>query len=156
TTAELIEGDRAYLRAVLDCWLDPGSHDRDTVRMARARARVARTNIEAAVQRALDEPARKPSGLGTTHAIGVLASLRRLADGGLALEAYLDDVDSPAPPEARILAEQLDTALAELARAAREHRVPGPLPPLREAQQALSARIGATAPLSEETDRIVN
>ena len=141
---------------MLACWLDPASQDRDALRGARARARVARTNTEAAVQRALDEPSGKPTGLGTTEATSLLASLRRLADGGLALEAYLEDAVSPAPPEARLLAHQLDTALAELARATREHRAPGPLPPLRETQQELSARVGATAPLAEETDRIVN
>jgi uncharacterized membrane protein YccC len=156
TTAELIEEDRAFLHAVLACWLDPGSEDRDEVRVARARGRVARTNMEAAIQRALDEPAGKPTGLGTTQAIGVLANLRRLADGGLTLEAYLEDGVSPAPPEARALSQQLDIALAELSRAAREHQVPQALPPLRQTQQALSARIGATAPLAQETDRIVN
>jgi uncharacterized membrane protein YccC len=156
TTAELIEGDRAFLRAVLDCWLDPASADRDAMRRARAKARVDRTNTEAAVQRALDEPTGRRSGWRAQQATGVLASLRRLADGGLALEAYLEDGVSPAPAEARVLADQLDTALAELARAEREHRAPGTLPPLREAQQRLSARVGATSPLAEETDRIVN
>jgi uncharacterized membrane protein YccC len=156
TIAGLIDADRGFLIALLACWQDPATQDRDAVRRARAQARVARTNAEAAVQRALDEPAGKRAGLGTTEATSLLASLRRLADGGLALEAYLEDASSPAPPEARTLAEHLDTALAELAQATREHRAPGPLPPLRETQQALSARVGATAPLAEETDRIVN
>jgi uncharacterized membrane protein YccC len=156
TTAELIEGDRAFLSALLACWLDPAGQDREAVRRARARARVARTNTEAAVQRALDEPARKLGGLDATKAADVLASLRRFADGCLALEAYLEDAVAPAPAEARALGEQLDAAMAELARATQEHRAPGPLPPLRQTQQALSARVGATAPLAEETDRIVN
>jgi uncharacterized membrane protein YccC len=156
TTAELIERDRAFVSGLLACWLDPVSPDREELSRARARARVARTNTEAAVQRALGEPARNRTGFGAAQATGVLASLRRFADGCLALEAYLEDAESPAPPEARVLAEQLDTALAELAGAAREHRAPASLPPLRETQQALSARVGATAPLAEETDRIVN
>ncbi|HEY2259603.1 MAG TPA: FUSC family protein [Solirubrobacteraceae bacterium] len=156
TAAELIDADRAFLRAVLAGWLHPTAWDRDEVRRARGRGRVARTNTEAAVQRALDEPAGKPTGMGSAQASGLLASLRRLADGALALEAYLDQGVSPAPAEAGILAEQLDSALAELALAAHQHRRPGPLPPLRETQQALSARVGATAPLAEETDRIVN
>jgi uncharacterized membrane protein YccC len=158
TTGELIEADREFLRAVLARWLDPGAADDERVRRARARARVARTNTEAAVQRALDEPAGRHArrrGLPAAQAASVLASLRRLADGALALEAYLDDPVSPAPPEARVLAEQIDSALADLARSAREGRPPAPLPPLAESQQALSARIGATAPLAEETDAIV-
>jgi uncharacterized membrane protein YccC len=156
TTAELIDADRTFLHAVLACWLDPASGDRDEVRRARAVARVARTNTEAAVQRALDEPTGRRAGTGPAQAARVLASLRRFADGGLALEAYLDDTVSPAPAQARVLAEQLDTALSELALAERQHRPPGPLPPLREAQQALSTRVGATTPLAEETDLIVN
>jgi uncharacterized membrane protein YccC len=156
TVAGLIEGDRAFLAAVLACWLDPSTQDQDAVRVARARARVARTNTEAAVQRALDEPARRPTGLGSARATDVLPALRRMADGGLALEAYLEDASAPAPAEAVLLTHQLDSALAELARATREHRMPEPLPPLRETQQALSARVGPTAPLAEETDRIVN
>jgi uncharacterized membrane protein YccC len=156
TIADLIEADADFLRTLLACWCEPSGQDREAVRRARARARVARTNTEAAVQRALDEPAGGPPGLGTSEATGLLASLRRLADGALALEAYLDDASAPAPREAQLLAEQLDTALAELADATREQRAPRPLPPLRETQQQLSARVGATAPLAEETDRIVN
>lgn len=162
TVAEMIEADRAYLRAVLGAWLDPGSRDRDSERQARLRARVARTNTEAALQRALDEPARGGTGFGTAEVAGVLASLRRFADGALALVAYLEDSVAAAPPaggaqlEARALAGQLDAALAELAAAARECRAPRPLPALRATQQALSSQIGRTTPLAEETDRIVN
>ncbi len=156
TLAELIDADRGYLKALLACWLDPAAHDRDGIRLPRGRARVARTNAEAAVQRALDEPSGKRTTLDNAEATSLLASLRRMADGALALEAYLDDARAPAPREAGLLAGQLDAALTELESATREHRAPGPLPPLRETQQELSARVGATAPLAEETDRIVN
>jgi uncharacterized membrane protein YccC len=155
TTAELIDADRAFLRAVLACWLDPAGGDREQMRAARPRARVARTNTEAAVQRALGEPKGKRPGLPAAEAAAVLASLRRLADGALTLEAYLDDDVPAAPAQAAVLADQLDTALTELARAARECRAPSPLPPLVETQQTLSEQIGRTTPLAEETDRIV-
>ncbi|HEY1592533.1 MAG TPA: FUSC family protein [Solirubrobacteraceae bacterium] len=156
TLAELTDADRGYLNALLTCWLDPATQDRDAIRAARGLARLARTNAEAAVQRALDEPSGNRTMLGTTQATSLLASLRRMVDGALALEAYLDDARAPAPREAGLLAGQLDAALVELADATRRHRPPGPLPPLRETQQELSARVGATAPLAEETDRIVN
>jgi uncharacterized membrane protein YccC len=156
TLADLIEADRGYLSAVLACWLDPLSQDPDALREARARGRVARTNTEAAIQRALEEPAGRGTGMQLAEATSLLASLRRLADGGLALEAYLKDAASPAPPQTRLLADQLDTALAELAHATQQHRAPGTLPPLRETQQEVSAKVGASAPLAEETDRIVN
>ncbi len=162
TVAEMIESDRAYLRAVLGAWLDAGSLALDAERQARVRARVARTNAEAALQEALDEPARARTGLGTAEVAGVMASLRRLVDGALALWAYLEDSVAAALPEgraqleARALADRLDAALAELAAASRERRAPHSLPPLRDTQQALSSQIGRTAPLAEETDRIVN
>ena len=57
---------------------------------------------------------------------------------------------------ARTLADQLDATLAELAAAAREHRAPSDLPPLRETQQEFAALVGPAAPLAEETDRMVN
>jgi uncharacterized membrane protein YccC len=156
TTAALIEGDRAYLHSVFASWFDQGAADNEAVRSARTRARVARTNAEASVQRALFEPIRNRAGFGTADATGILASLRRFADGALALEAHFEQDRPAAPSEARALADELETALAELASAARERRAPDTLPPLRETQQALAARVGRDAPLSEETDRIVN
>jgi hypothetical protein len=51
---------------------------------ARAGARGTRTNIEAAVQRALSEPGHPGDGFGTGAAAGVLANMRRLADGASA------------------------------------------------------------------------
>lgn len=156
TTAELIEADRAYLHALFESWLDPGARGSEDVRSARARARVARTNTEASVQRALFEPTGNRAGFGTAGAAGMLASLRRFADGALALEAYLEDGGPAAPPEARALADQLDATLGELADAARQRRAPEGLPPLRETQQALATRVGRAAPLAEETDRMVN
>ena len=122
---------------------------------ARAAARLARTNTAASVQRALLEPTGRYTAFGTDQATGILSSTRRFADGALALEAYLEDDPPPAPPEARTLAVQLDATFDELACAAREHRAPGPLPPLRQTQQALAAVAGQTSPLAEETDRMV-
>ena len=156
TAAELIEADRAYVRALLSSWLEPIGRSRETVRSARAHARLARTNAEASVQRALLEPTRTRRGFGTASATGLLTSLHRLADGALALDAYLQQGAPTAPPEARVLARQLDAALTELARAAHERRRPTELPDLPETQQALAARLGATTPLVEETDRMVN
>lgn len=154
--AALTEADRVYLHRLFRSWLQRGAGDSEAVRSARARARVARTNAEAAVQRALFEPGRDRVGFGTADATGILASLRRFADGALALEAHLEEDSPPAPPEARRLADELDAALAELASAMRERRAPAALPPLRETHQAMAARVGREAPLAEETDRIVN
>jgi uncharacterized membrane protein YccC len=155
TTADLIEADRVYVRALLSSWFDDGK-GRDAVADARARARLARTNTEASVQRALLDPSARRSQFGTDRASGTLTSMRRFADAALALEAYFDDELPPAPPVAWTLADQLDATLAELAAAAREHRAPSGLPPLRTTQQELAALVGPAVPLAEETDRMVN
>ena len=155
TTADLIEADRVYVRALLGSWFAGGKR-RDAVAAARARARLARTNTEASVQRALLEPELRHAQFGTDRATGILTSMRRFADAALALEAYFDDELPPVPPVARTLADQLDATLAELAAAAREHRAPSDLPRLRETQQELVALVGPAAPLAEETDRMVN
>jgi uncharacterized membrane protein YccC len=156
TMADLIEADRGYVRALFSCWLEPARVSRDAVRGARIHARIARTNTEALVQRTLLEPDRQHVGFGTAGATGILTSLRRFADGALALEAYLDDGAPDTPPETRRFADQLDATMAELARSAREHRPPSGLPPLRATQQALVAEAGPAATLAEETDRMVN
>jgi hypothetical protein len=155
TTADLIEADRVYVHALLGSWFD-GGKGRDAVAAARARARLARTNTEASVQRALLEPEIRRAQFGTDRATGILTSMRRFADGALALEAYFEDELPPAPPVARTLADQLDATLAEVAAAAREHRAPSGLPPLRETQQELAALVGPALPVAEETDRMVN
>ena len=156
TTAELIDADRAYVRTLLESWLGPARYPHEAVSSARAHARLARTNAEALVQRALLEPEGHHTQFGTNAATGILTSLRRFADGALALEAYLEDDPPVPPPQARAFADQLDAAMRELAAAARDHRAPGALPPLRQTQQALAARVGSGAPIAEETDRMVN
>ena len=155
TTADLIEADRAYVHALLGSWFD-GGKGRDAVAAARDRARLARTNTEASVQRALLEPDIRRAQFGADRATGILTSMRRFADGALALEAYFEDELPPAPPVARTLADQMDATLAEVAAAAREHRAPSVLPPLRETQQELAALVGPAVPVAEETDRMVN
>src|SRR5437763_5607842 len=155
TTAALIDCDRAYLQSVFESWFDQGAQGDEAVRSTRTRARVARTNAEASVQRTLFEPTRNEVGFGTADATGILASLRRFADGALALEAHFEEDKPAVPAEARALADELDTALAEPASAARERRAPEMMPPLRETQQALAGRVGLEVPLTEETDRLV-
>jgi hypothetical protein len=86
----------------------------------------------------------------------VLANMRRLADGAVALEADVPDTPQGAAPEAQMLARELDRTMLELAAAAREHRAPEPAAALRQAHQRLSRAAGPTAPLVTETDRMVD
>jgi uncharacterized membrane protein YccC len=156
TMSDLLQAERGYIHALFASWLEPDADGRAAVRAARTRARVARTNTEAAVQRAMLEPTRTQAGFGTAGATGVLTGLRRFADGALGIEAYLDGGVPPAPGEVRPLALQVEAALEELADAARARRAPGELPPVRETQQALAAEVGSATPVAEETDRMVN
>jgi uncharacterized membrane protein YccC len=155
TIAEGIDESRRYVDAVLAWWLDPTPARRRTIELTRAGARVTRTNVEAAVHRALSEPGHG-GGFGTSAAAGLLANMRRLADGAVALEADRPDTPRGAAPEARTLARELDRTMVELAAAARERRPPQTGAALRRAHQQLSRAAGPTAPLVTETDRMVD
>jgi len=153
--ADLIAADRKYLAGVLGAWVDPATYDPDALHEVRLAGRRARTEAEASVQRAQAEPAKHRGDIDT--ALDVLASLRRLADGTLALEAVLEDEHArTAHPEVGTLARELDGALAALEAAERDGRRAPPLPPLRAEHDALAAAEPANAPIALETDRMVN
>jgi uncharacterized membrane protein YccC len=152
--AELIDADRKYAAAVLNACIDPGRYDGDALHDARLNGRRARTEAEASVQVAQAEPRKHRGDIDTD--LDVLASLRRFADGALALEAILeDDAARSARPALRSLAHDLDDALAELAAVERNGgalRLPG----LRAEHDALARAEGADSPVAQETDRMVN
>lgn len=152
--AELIDADRRYAAAVLNACIDPARYDGDALHDARIGGRRARTEAEASVQVAQAEPRKHRGDIDTD--LDVLASLRRFADGALALEAILeDDAARSARPALRPLAHDLDDALAELAAVERNGgtlRLPG----LRAEHDALARAEGADSPVAQETDRMVN
>ena len=156
TMADLIEADRGYVRALFSCWLEPARVSRDVVRDADTRPHRPHEYRGAGATDML-EPERHHVGFGTAGATGILTSLRRFADGALALEAYLEDGAPDTPPETRPFADQLDATMAEKAGTiCPRASTPSDLPPLRATQQALAAEAGPAAPLTEETDRMVN
>jgi uncharacterized membrane protein YccC len=147
--------DRTYLAAVLGAWVDPATYDAGALHEVRLHGRRARTEAEASVQVAQAEPSKHRGDIDA--ALDVLASLRRLADGTLALEAVLEDEQArTAHPEVGPLAHELERALAALEAAERDGRRPPPLPPLRAEHDALAAAEPANAPIALETDRMVN
>src|SRR5436190_9715776 len=152
--ADLIESHRRYAAAVLNACIDPARYDSGALHDARVHGRRARTEAEASVQMAQAEPQQHRGDIDTD--LDILASLRRLADGTLALEAILEDAPArTARPALRPLADDLNDTLAELAAVERDGGALR-LPALREEHDTLAAAEGADSPVAEETDRIVN
>src|SRR4029079_11004307 len=101
----------------------PATYDPDALHEVRLAGRRARTEAEASVQRAQAEPAKHRGDIDT--ALDVLASLRRLADGTLALEAVLEDEHArTAHPEVGTLARELDGRPSALEAGARQRHRP--------------------------------
>jgi uncharacterized membrane protein YccC len=151
--ADLIEADRRYLAAILDAYVDPSRYDQEAIHGRRLEARRKRTAAEASVQTAQAEPASHRGDIDQD--LTLLASLRRLADGALGLEAALEDEATRTPrPDLRTLAGDLETSLDQLAAAEREGTRAAPLPQLRAEQEGLTEPDDSI--VVEETDRIVN
>jgi uncharacterized membrane protein YccC len=152
--ADLIDAHRRYAAVVLNACIDPARYDGDALHDARLSGRRARTEAEASVQVAQAEPQKHRGDIDTD--LDVLASLRRLADSTLALEAILEDAPArTARPALRPLAHDLDDALAELAAVERNGGALR-LPPLRDEHDTLARAEGADSPVAQETDLMVN
>jgi uncharacterized membrane protein YccC len=122
----------------------------------RAAGRLARTNLEAAIQRSLAEPG--TSVEATARLQGILASCRRLAHALLALEAALGDGTPSAP--LRQLAADIEATLTRLTSLLRGSTSPAePWPDLRQDHRALMQSAGpdeSQSLLVIEADRITN
>ena len=160
TLAQLLDAYRNYFRAVRDRYVRPDdarSHEVDASRLA---GRVARTNLEASVERLRAEPGVDAHWLELLDAM--LASSHRFAHAVMALEAGLMR-SNPVAPRAEFLAfaNNIELTLYSLASALRGSRLhPGELPDLRASHHAL---IHAGDPLTEryalvnvEADRMTN
>src|SRR5919204_277828 len=153
--ADLIDANRSYVRAVLSACIDPARHDADAPHEARPGGRRARTEAEASVQLAQAEPQKHRGDIDTD--LDILASLRRLADGTLALEAGLEDAPARTErPALRPPPHDPPGALAELAAVERNGGRAPRLPALRAEHDALAASEPADSPIAFETDRMVN
>lgn len=164
--AQMLEADRAYFASVMDAYLNQEGPALSTLREQRMRARLARSNAEAAVQRSLSDPARYHAN--TKVALGVLESTHRLMRSALTLEALRKDA-RPSHEQAELgaLSADVQKALRMLAGMVEEGdgAAGAPLLPLRNDQQALAERLAtpdqkgepaANAFLAAETERIVD
>jgi uncharacterized membrane protein YccC len=158
--AKVLERDRDYGGIVLGAYNDPAARDDRAILEAQLAVRLARTNAETSVDRMLAEPVHART-VTVRVALGILAATRRFGLAALTLQSRLPRAAAVNDPQLEALRAALDTSLAQLAQALREHTVPPELPPLRDLQIALKETLTLTAPreasmLVSETDLLVD
>jgi uncharacterized membrane protein YccC len=158
--ANLLDAYRQYFHVVRKSYLLPDSDFAHELERARMAGRLARSNLEASIDRLSTEPGVSSDDLGLLTAM--LASSHRLAHAMMALEAGLGrSRPVPALAEFRRFANHTELTLHSLASALRGSPLSvRDLPDLREDHHAL---VHAGDPLMErhalvnvETDRITN
>ncbi|GCE30777.1 hypothetical protein KDA_62610 [Dictyobacter alpinus] len=93
--ADRLETLQHYYARVMDAYIDPDHYDPEDIHQARKQAHLARTNAEAAINRALNEPERYPFDKNISQ--GLIANADQLAKNLIALEAYLLNMPSHSP-----------------------------------------------------------
>ena len=158
--AQMLDAYRAYFRAIRESYLQTGVADADELDRTRVAGRLARSNLEASVDRWSGEPGNTTAT--TTLLAAILANSRRLAHAMMALEAGLAQSDPDPPrPAFRTLANHIEVTLYSLAAALRGSPLSrGDLPDLREDHHALIGSPDAVTTrytlVNVETDRIAN
>jgi uncharacterized membrane protein YccC len=135
--ARMLDAYRAYFRAIRESYENPGKALAQELDRTRVPGRLARSNLEASIERLSAEPGATPEKLQLLN--GILASSHRLVHALMALEAGLSDSD-PAPPRAAFgpFASDLELTLFYLASILRGSTVSSEaLPDLREDHNAL-------------------
>jgi uncharacterized membrane protein YccC len=160
TVARMLDAYREYFRAIRTNYENPERPAALELDGARQAGRLARSNVEASIDRLFGEPG--ISALTTQSLSGILASSHRLAHALMALEAGLASSHPvPARPAFRPFADHMELSLYYLSAALRGSPLPlGQLPDLREDHHAL-VRSGDSlteryALVNVETDRITN
>ena len=147
--AKMLDGYRLYFRAIREVRVSPQHAD-----AARLASRLARTNLEASIDRLFAEPGTTSA---TTSALsGVLASSHRLLHALISLEAGLA-AGGQTGPGFDAFANHVETSLFYLAGILRGSRLGrADLPDLREDHYALVQAGENSALVRVETDRITN
>ncbi len=158
--ARLLDAYREYFQAIHLGYSSPGASPSPELDRARQRARVARSNLEASIERLEAEPGRSVEVLAGLS--GILANSHRLAHALMALEAGLANSRAVAAREMFApFANAVELTLYHLAAFLRGSPLnAADLPDLREAHTALTESGGASidrhALVNVETDRITN
>ena len=155
--ARLLDAYRDYFRTISQAYLKPEAPPPE-LDSARQAARLARSNLEASVDRLSAEP--YPTKLAALN--DMLASSHRLVHALMALEAGLYQSKFVTPREAfRTFSHDVERTLYFLAASLRGSAIhPGDLPDLREDHNALlrsgDAQVERYALVNIETDRVTN
>ncbi|MGI8989653.1 MAG: FUSC family protein [Bryobacteraceae bacterium] len=160
TLALLLDAYRDYFRAVCQGYLDPaGSFEKERNRTRQA-GRLARSNLEAAVDRLAAEPGASAAALEELSSM--LASSHRVVHSFMALEAGLSNREPvPARGAFRQFVNDVERTLYFLGAKLRGSKIlPGDLPALRESHRQL-IKSGDSPTESHdlvnvETDRLTN
>jgi uncharacterized membrane protein YccC len=142
--ADMLDSYRAYFDALMDALANPAGLADSRLSRSRLRARLARSNADASVDRLFAEP--RGSRRERSTATRLLATSRRFTRAAMALEAGLHaKVDHAAwPRELVIFARDVDVTLVALTSALRGQRAAlESLPDLRADQEALRAVLEA-------------
>ncbi len=153
--AQALDAYRNYFRAIRSSYLFPGAPAVGELDRTRIAGRVARTNVEASIDRLRVEPGTSAETVSRFNSI--LATSLRLAHALMALESGLYG-GVPAPPEETFqpFADHVELILSHLAAALRgSPPTVDSLPDLREDHRKL-VQSGAAAFIAVETDRITN
>jgi uncharacterized membrane protein YccC len=155
--ARLLDAYRDYFRLISEAYLKPEAPPQ-ALDGARQAARLARSNLEASVDRLSAEP--YPSQLAALN--DMLASSHRLVHALMALEAGLHQSNFVPPRDAfRAFSHDVERTLYFLSASLRGSPIhPGDLPDLREDHQALlrsgDSHVERYALVNIETDRVTN
>jgi uncharacterized membrane protein YccC len=150
--AARLDAQRHYFAAVMNAFIDPSRYNAGQIEQLRRAARLARSNAEASVQRALNEPARRQGDPDIIY--GLLVASDSLAKGLLGLEAQLYETPERQPlPELKPFAEEVSGALEKLSASIRqgellEAPVKLTLHRLEGSRKAIEARGGPVADLT--------
>jgi uncharacterized membrane protein YccC len=154
--AALLDAYRQYYGVLMKTYLDheQPEDELDNLRLA---ARLARSNLEAAVERYRAEPGASPDAL--QRIMAMLASSHRFAHALMTIEAELAANPSRSlPPASRDFFDAVYRTQGLLVNTLRGSRpTPGEFPDLRDAHTHLLVSIGSEfVLLATETDRIAN
>ena len=162
--AVLLEDQGQYAAALLRAYSRPAASDPAHLRSLQLEGRRAHSDADASALRLIDEPPKPPMTAELARAL--IAETDRLATAELILQAAVSaDGQADAVPSAQAgpgqapidrLAAGLGAASDVLARSLRALKPPGPLPPLRQLQAAVSGQPDADRVVLTTTDAIVD
>jgi uncharacterized membrane protein YccC len=158
--AKMLDAYREYFRRVSRVYAQPALRDEDELDASRLAARLARSNVEASIDRMSAEPGLPPEALGAWAAM--LASSHGMVNAMMAMEAALPRPDeTPAPNEFAVFCRDVEIALHSVSSALRGSKIlTRALPDLREDYLQMveggGFSSGRLALVAMECDRLTN